>query len=137
MSTKKHPQWWQLYVMLPVLVGLFWPETRAALTQTEHVIAELGILALIFGFTHLWLRANRSALAGSDPAEFGWGVKLYEIPPHQQDAAEEDGDRASLRRDPGTTPTNIKGVLADTFEWDFPENDARVFAGRTNLSQER
>ena len=49
-------------------------------TETEHIIAELGILFLIFGFVQLWLRANRSALMNSDPAEAGWRINLYEIP---------------------------------------------------------
>ena len=51
-SRKRQPQWWQLYVALTLLTGLFLPETKAALTETEHVIAELGILFLIFAATH-------------------------------------------------------------------------------------
>jgi len=47
-------------VGLPLLLGLFLPEMRASLTETEHIIAELGILCLVVGFTQLWLRANRS-----------------------------------------------------------------------------
>ena len=48
-SETKNPKWWQLYVMLPLLVGLFWPEMQAHLTETEHIIAQLGAA---HGFEH-------------------------------------------------------------------------------------
>ena len=43
-SKKQQPKWWQVYVALPVLLGLFWPETHARMTGTDHILAELGIL---------------------------------------------------------------------------------------------
>ena len=130
-TEKKHPSWWQLYVMLPVLVGLFWPEEKAALTETEHVIAELGILFLIFGFVQLWLRANRSALMNIDPAEAGWRISLYEVPVEQLRDLEDDEDRAGRRRMLQMPTPEIRGVLSDTFEWDVPEEEASVFAHRS------
>ena len=133
-NEKKHPSWWQLYVMLPVLVGLFWPEERAALTETEHVIAELGILALIFGFVQLWLRANRSALMNIDPAEAGWRIRLYEIPVEQLRALRELEDAATPRR--RELPAGeIKGVLGDAFDWGFPEDESSVFADRSTAAR--
>ena len=129
MSTeKKHPKWWQLYVTLPVLVSLFYPETRAAMTETEHIIAEFGILFLIFGCVQLWLRANRSALMNIDPAEAGWRISLYEVPVEQLRALDEmeDSPRSYSTRE--WPAREIRGVLGDTFEWDFPEEDASVVA---------
>jgi hypothetical protein len=114
--------------MLPVLTGLFLPEQKAALTETEHVIAEFGILFLIFGFVQLWLRANRSALMKIDPAEAGWRIRLYEIPVEQLRAFHEPEDAAAPGRTREEPPREIRGVLGDTFEWDFPEEDSSVFA---------
>jgi hypothetical protein len=129
MSTeKKHPKWWQLYVMLPVLVSLFYPETRAALTETGHIIAEVGILFLIFGFVQLWLRANRSALMNLDPAEAGWRISLHEVPAEQLRAVEEMKKSPHPDRTPERPGREIRGVLGDAFEWDLPEVDSSVFA---------
>jgi len=135
MSTeKKHPKWWQLYVMLPVLVSLFYPETRATLTETEHIIAEVGLLFLIFGFVQVWLRANRSALMSIDPAEAGWRIKLYEIPMEQLRALRELEDAATPRR--RELPAGeIKGVLGDAFDWGFPEDESSVFADRSTAAR--
>ena len=135
-SEKKHPKWWQLYVMLPILVSLFYPETRATLTETEHIIAEVGLLFLIFGFVQVWLRANRSALMSIDPAEAGWRIKLYEIPMEQLRALHEREDAATPPRGLELPAGEIKGVLGDAFDRGFPEDESSVFAERSTVARE-
>ena len=134
-TEKKHPSWWQLYVMLPVLVGLFWPEEKAALTETEHVIAELGILFLIFGFVQLWLRANRSALLYLDGEEGRWRTNRYEFPAAQLRDLDDHEDGAERRPMFQIPASEIKGVLSDTFEWDAPEDPSSVFADRSAVAR--
>jgi hypothetical protein len=52
-STKAHkPQWWQLYLMLPLLAGLYLPEMRLQLSGAADILAQLAILGLIFAFLH-------------------------------------------------------------------------------------
>jgi len=125
------PQWWQLYVGLPALVGLFLPETRAALTEMEHVLAEFGILVLVFGFVQMWLRANRSALLHDEPADAGWRMELHPlslVPLPDPERAEETTSARPWTYAPDPA---IKGVLSDTFEWHAAEDDTSVFADRT------
>jgi hypothetical protein len=136
MSTKKQdPKWWQLYVMLPVLVSLFYPETRAALTETEHIIAEVGILCLIFGFVQMWMRANRSALTNINPAETGWGIRRYELPVEQLRDLGELEDPPTVPRQRKMPVREIRGVLGDTFEWESPVGDSSVFASPRAVSR--
>jgi hypothetical protein len=132
-SKKQNARWWQVYLMVPVLLGLFWPETRAPLTQTEHVIAELGILALIFSAVRWWLRANRSALMSSDARDAGWGVRVYEIPTERLRDMEHTEDRPSEHPVRRIAVSNNQGVLSDTFQRDLPEDAVSVFAYRSTV----
>jgi hypothetical protein len=132
---KQKPQWWQVYVGLAVLVGLFLPEMQARLTEPEHIIAEIGILFLIFAFMQYWLRANRSALMDYDPDEENSGIKLYQIPPMQLDGIEESRPVGPTRQMVETPVSEIKGVLGDTFEWDSSEENASVFGAPRGLAR--
>ena len=134
-TTPRRPKWWQVYTLLPLLVGLYWPEMKAPLTETGHVVAELGILFLIFGFMQFWLRSNKSALMASDPYEVGWGIKYHEITAaslHANQDGEQSTSEPPIFRLP---PAAIKGVLADTFEWDAREDQASQFADRSAVAQ--
>jgi hypothetical protein len=134
-SKKRHPQWWQLYIGLPLLVGLFWSEMQLPLTPTENIIAQLGILILIFGFVQLWLHANRSALMGLDEEEGKWEFRVYQIPPGSlgtfDDVEVHPMERPLLQIPAG----GIKGVLSDTFEWETPEDGSSVYADQRAVSR--
>ncbi len=121
-SKRRKPQWWQLYVGLPILTGLFVPETRLQLTGTEHILAQLAILGLIYGFVHWWLQANRAALIDVEQEEGEWQVRVYEIGPHQLRSADE---RRQLERRGFELATHeIKGVLDTAAEMDDVEQEA-------------
>jgi hypothetical protein len=110
-NSTQHPKWWQAYTAVAALLGLFWPETHAQLTGTEHIVAELGILALIFGFLRAWLHANRSVLIESDPADAGWGARIYRnYPAARQDL--ESGDDQPIER-----PADAIAVAGPKFAW--------------------
>jgi len=134
-SEKKHPKWWQLYVMLPLLVSLFLPEMQAPLTETEHIIAQLGILCLIFGFMQLWMRANRSALMHMDEEQGYWRINVYEFPPAQLRTHDDMRDRTSTRPLLQIPASGLKGVLSDTFEWEDSEEGSSVFADQDTFSR--
>ena len=102
------PKWWQVYAMLVALLGLFWLEAHARLTGTDHVLAELGILVLIFGSLRAWLKANRAALMESDPTEAGWGVGICDIP-----AAEEAEDEPGRQGMDAVASAGIQAHLKD------------------------
>jgi hypothetical protein len=56
------PNWWILYLILPLAVIIFGLEVRAPLSEPGHRAAEVGILLLIFALVEMWFMANRQAL---------------------------------------------------------------------------
>ena len=82
--------------MIPVLLALFLLEMRLPLTSTEHILAQLGILFLIYGFVQVWLRANRRALMGLDEQQGEWQVRVYTDSPAQCPDAGSKRRRASV-----------------------------------------
>ncbi len=127
MYPKKHkPQWWQLYIGLPLLCTLFVFEINLRLGATDNVILQLLILGLIFMFMRAWLRANRGALMELDEdapeRREQYGVRVYEVPA----AGRVTGARARTVRMPllNVPEGEIKGVLDTTFEMDAEEPDS-------------
>jgi hypothetical protein len=127
-SKQRHPKWWQLYIMLPLLVGLFWQEMQAPFTETGHVIAQLGILFLIFGFVQLWMRANRSALMYMDEDEGQWRIHIYQVPPAQVRSLDDAEGRPKERPMFQIPASDLKGALDEPFAWEIPEEEPAVLA---------
>ncbi len=113
---KQKPQWWQLYIMLPALVGLFLGEMRLGLTGAANVIAQLGILFLVFALIQAWIRANHRALMEPDEQPGEWHFKAYEIRSADLrdalDAAQRSAEPPLLQ----LPATELKGVLGSTFD---------------------
>jgi hypothetical protein len=132
----RKPRWWQLYVMLPLLTALFLVEMRLRLTSTEHIIAQLGILGLIYGSVHIWLQANRRALMGLDEEHAEWRVRVYQFPPAAlatpSTAQSSSGERHTAR----LPQVEVKGVLSTTFELEMPEKAPDVFSKSDALNKE-
>jgi hypothetical protein len=118
------------------MAGLFWPETRAPLTETEHILAEIGIVVLIFGSVQLWLRANRSALMQIDQPEAGWSVKLHEVPEAQLRALHEAEDRVGSRPEPQIPASEIPGVLETAIQTAAPDGESRQSSPQGVFSRE-
>lgn len=125
MSSSKNarPKWWQLYLVLPLLIVLFILEVRLPFSTTEHEIAQLGILAVIYGLVHLWLRANRSAFYKMDiekeKLRASRVVKIYEVPRSFANEFEDVYEHRPMFR---ITDHEIKNTLSDTFEMDTEEH---------------
>jgi hypothetical protein len=122
-SEKRHAKWWQLYVMLPLLVALLLIEMRLPFTPTEHVIAQIGIFFLIFGCVQMWLRANRTARMDLDQQERKWPAQVYGIPPARTPVLNDSESRKSQRPIFKFPESGLKGVLSTTFELEIPEKD--------------
>ena len=58
----RRPAWWQLLLLLPVMIGLVVLEARAPFSEPVHTAATVGILVLGYALVGLWVRANRLAL---------------------------------------------------------------------------
>ncbi len=127
MSAKaKKPQWWQLYVMLLVFAGLFVLEIRLGLTGTLNILAQLGILFLIYAFIQLWIRANRRALMGLDEERGEWQLKIYEVTAADLARTREAAKRIESRPLFSLPEREVKGVLSTTFEIDESESSAGI-----------
>ena len=133
---KKKPQWWQVYVMLPLLAGLFVLEIRLGLNGTANILAQLGILFLVYAFMHLWLRTNRRALMDMD-AELGtWQFKVYEVASADLAKAREAAQHIERRPTLRIPESELKGVLSTTFEMDEFEQDTAFPVGSHILQTE-
>lgn len=122
----KKPQWWQLYVMLPVLAALFVLEIRLGLKGAANIIAQLAILFLVYSFMQLWTRANHRALMGLDEERGEWQFKVYEITSADLARARAAAQRAEPRPLFHLPEREVKGVLSTTFEIDDSESHAGI-----------
>jgi hypothetical protein len=137
MSSKKHKaQWWQVYVMLPVLLGLFVWEIRLGLKGTINIAAQLGILFLMFAFMQLWIRANRRALMHLDEESGEWQFKVYELSAEDLARARQAASRIERRPLVRLPESEVKGVLSTTFEMDEFGHDSAFPVGSERLPSE-
>jgi hypothetical protein len=118
-SSNIHPKWWQLYLTFPLLIVLFVAENRLKISSRGHQAVQIGIVLLIFGLIHLWIKANASALSRMDQDQYFGRVTVIRIPPYQL------SDLEMEKRSTLTSPVSeIKGVLSDTFEMDYIDAEA-------------
>ena len=59
---KRHPSWWQLWLLLPALGILAFLEAGASLSPAGHTVVEVAIILVVYGLASVWLRANQAAL---------------------------------------------------------------------------
>ncbi len=137
MFAKKHaPQWWQLYVMLPVLAGLFVLEIRLGLQGAANIGAQLGILFLVYAFIQLWIRLNRRALMDLDEERGEWQYKVYEATAADLARVRQAAERAERRPLLQLPDGELKGVLSTTFEMDELDQDSGFPVGSQILQKE-
>ncbi len=137
MSPKHHePRWWQLYIMLPVIAGLFVFEIRLGLKGAVNIGAQLGILFLVYAFIQIWIRANRRALMGLDEAQGEWQFKVYEVTTADLVRVGEAASRVERRPLLQLPDGELKGVLSTTFEMDEFEQESGFPVGSQILQKE-
>jgi hypothetical protein len=114
MSTNNaNPKWWQVYLTFPLLIALFVLDNRLKLSMRGHQIVQIGILILIYGIVHLWIKANATALSAMDQKQFHNTFTVIRIPPNQ--LPDTSGKRPIYQ----FANSEIKGILSDTFEMDY------------------
>ncbi len=108
------PKWWQLYLTFPFLIALFMLDSRLKLSILGHQAVQIGIVLIVFGLVHLWLKANATALSQMDQRQFHGTVSMIRIPPYQP------ADTNSNKRPVFQLPdSELKGTLSDTFEMEY------------------
>jgi hypothetical protein len=120
MSSSPHPKWWQLYLTFPLLIALFLLDSRLRLSTHGHQAVQVGIVLLVYGLIHLWLKANRSAL--NEPQ--GQPITIYrviEIPPAGSPEWGEAKESIVQLSD-----SEIHGLLGDNME--MSSTEAELFS---------
>jgi len=113
-SRDVRPKWWQLYLVMPLLLLLFAMDNRLKLSVRGHQAVQIGIVLLVYGLVRLWLKANSSALTKADYRQYYGDVRVMRIPSPRLPDSNEDG-KPMFR----LSETEIKGVLDSTFEMDY------------------
>ena len=112
MSTNSaRPKWWQVYLTFPLLIALFMADNRLKLSERGHQAAQIGIILVVYGLVHLWLKANVKALSKMDQRQFRGTVTVVRVPLFQLPSA--NFDKRPMFQLPDT---ELKGMLSDTFE---------------------
>ena len=114
-----HPKWWQLYLTFPLLIVLFLVESRLKLSSRGHQVMQIGILLLVYGLVHLWLKANSSALLQMDRQQNRGRITVIEILPYR--LSDRDNEKHVLVQLPDS---EIKGVLDDTYQMDYVDSES-------------
>jgi hypothetical protein len=108
-SSNTRPKWWQVYLTLPLLVALLVVDSRLKISTRGHQWVQIGIILLIYGFVHMWLKANASALSEMDRLQAHGTFTVIQIP---------DKDHRPMLRVPDS---ELKNVLSNIFELDYIE----------------
>lgn len=118
-SSNLRPKWWQLYLSFPLLIALFIVDSRLRISARGHQSVQIGIVVLVYGLIHWWLKANASALSKMDQRQVHGKVTVFQVHISQLPGA--DARRRSLFELPAA---EIKGVLSDTFDMDYMDAEA-------------
>lgn len=107
------PKWWQLYLTFPLLIALFAVDHRLKISTGGHELVQLGILAVIFGITHVWLNANSNSLSRLDRSQYSQTIRVIQVPVHE--LQEQDDEKGPMFELPSA---ELKGLLSVEFEMD-------------------
>ena len=122
-SRTAHPKWWQVYLTLPLLIALFVLDGRLRISPRGHQAVQIGIVLLVYGLIHLWLKANRSALTREVREQ---PLKIYRVIEIPSDGSPElEGERKSILQLPDS---EIQGLLGDGPEMSY--TDAEVLSNQ-------
>ncbi len=75
MSKPSHPQWWQVYALLPLMIVLLVVEANIPDSLVGHRLLEFGIVLVTFGLMAAWVYANQAALNDEQYAAEHWHVE--------------------------------------------------------------
>jgi len=99
-------------------------DSRLRLSQREHIALQIGILLVVYGLVHLWLKANEVALSGMDRDRYRGTIRVIRVPAPR--LSETETERGHLLQLPDS---ELKGMLSDTFELDYIDAEALSLDG--------
>jgi len=113
-SQHVRPKWWQVYLTLPLLAVLFAVDSRLRISTRGHQAVQIGIVLLVYGLIHWWLKANSRALSRLQQGQHYETIRVIRIPTYP--LPESKAEQHPLFQIP---ESEIKGMLSDTFEMDI------------------
>jgi hypothetical protein len=122
-SRNTHPKWWQLYLTFPLLIALFVLDSHIRTSTRGREFLQTGIVLLVYGLIHLWLKANHSALTEEVPGQSVEIYKVIEIPPAR--SPELEGEKKSILQ---LSNSEIHGLLENGMKISY--TDAEIFSNR-------
>ena len=114
MSYQDSPKWWQLCLTFLLLMALFAVDSRLKISTRGHQVVQTGIVLLVYGLIHLWMKANSTALSRMDRRQYNGGVTVIRISPSQLPDSYKDNHSMLQLPD-----SEIKCILSDTYEMDY------------------
>ncbi len=75
MVQKRKPNWWLLYLTVPLMLGLLIVESQMHYSLLVHRMAEFAIVLLGFGLMFLWVRANQGAMIDEEIEKEPWTIQ--------------------------------------------------------------
>jgi hypothetical protein len=118
-----HPKWWQVYLTFPLLIVLFVLDSHIRISTRGHEAVQIGIVLLVYGLIHLWLKANRSAFSGEDQKHSVRIYRVIELSP--ADSPELANERKTILQIPNS---EIQGLLGDGMEMSY--SDPELFSNK-------
>ncbi len=114
MEKGNKPNWWLLYLTVPLMIGALVVESQLGASEEAHRVMEFGIVVVCFGLMWLWVRANESALVYQEYVKRQWRMD------------------SNVFEEPDLDPNDLP--LADTVDEPEPEYDleASPSKGRYN-----
>jgi hypothetical protein len=113
------PKWWQLYLSIPLLIGLFALDARLKISTRGHQAVQIVILLFVYGLIYLWLKSNAPSLSKMDQRQDHGSIRVIRVP--VSSLPDSDTERRSMLELPAS---EIKGVLSDTFEVEYIDVEA-------------
>jgi hypothetical protein len=108
------PKWWQLYLTFPLLVGLFVVDARLRISSRGHQAVQIGIVLLVYGLMHWWLKENHSALSRMDQNAHARSFRVIQIPPAE--LSESAHEKRSILQ---FSDSEIHGLLSDSMDMSY------------------
>ena len=72
MLDKSRPQWWQMYLLVPLMIVLLVMESKMASPLPVHRFLQFGIVVVTFGLMALWVHMNQVTLSNEGFEKQTW-----------------------------------------------------------------
>jgi len=124
MLNQEHkPAWWQLYILVPVMLGLILVEQLDPLPGISSEIVDLSVVVLTFGMMLAWMRIN-SGLIEYDGMEKDESLRYLKITLYdpQSDTSNDVGESnlwspSMLPHPANPIPVGRQGEQEDIEQW--------------------